>query len=156
MFNIDKDVTLSQHYQSNGQVEACIQLVKCTIKKCRQTNNSVHFALLQIRSTPISARLPSPATMLFNRLIRTLLLQIGKEPINVNKDDKYCKALISKNNAYTKKNDTHKDSTIISPGSTAAVQMEDRIPWHMAWLLKETVKTTEDDPTECKWWREVE
>ena len=38
------------HHQSNVQLEACIKFGKDTIE-CRQTNNKVHFALLQIRST---------------------------------------------------------------------------------------------------------
>ena len=69
----DQAVTFSYHHQSNGQVQACITFVKHT-KKCRQTNNNVHFALLQIRSTPVSAGLPSPAKMLFNKPIRALFI----------------------------------------------------------------------------------
>ena len=46
--NIDQIVTSACHHQSNGQVEVCIKSVKCTRKKCRHTNNDVHFALLQI------------------------------------------------------------------------------------------------------------
>ena len=33
--NTDQVVTLSYYHQCNGQVEACIKFVKCTIKKCR-------------------------------------------------------------------------------------------------------------------------
>ena len=65
--NIDQVMTLLYHHQINVQMEAFIKSVKCTIKKCRQANNEVRFALLQIRSTLIGAGLPSPTMMLFNR-----------------------------------------------------------------------------------------
>ena len=67
-------------------MEACIEFVKCTIKKGRLTQTKVHFALLQVRSTLVSFGLPNPAMMLFNRPIRALLLQVGREPISINND----------------------------------------------------------------------
>ena len=33
--NIEQAVSSSYHHQSNGQVEACIKFIKCTIKKLR-------------------------------------------------------------------------------------------------------------------------
>ena len=62
-------------------MEVCTKFLKCTIKKCRQTDSDihfsllpsgVHFSLLQVRSTSVGAGLPSPAMMLFNRPIRAL------------------------------------------------------------------------------------
>ena len=47
--NIYQVVISLYHHQSNGQVEACIKFVKCTIKKCRSNNIDVKFALLHIR-----------------------------------------------------------------------------------------------------------
>ena len=76
--NTDLVVTSLYHHQSKSMMEAFIKFVKCSIKKCRQTNNDVHFALLQIRSTLVNAGLPSPAMMLFNIPIRALLPQIGR------------------------------------------------------------------------------
>ena len=90
------------------------KVVKSTIKKCRRTNKNVHFALLQIRSTPVGAVLPSSAVLLFNMSIRALLLQICRELISINNDDEYYKALKSRQGAYTKNNDTQKDSTFFS------------------------------------------
>ena len=46
-----------------------------------------NLALLQIRSTPMRAGLPSPATLLFYRTIRGLLPQMNREPTNINNDD---------------------------------------------------------------------
>ena len=75
------------------------------------------------------AGLPSPAMMLFNRPIRALLLQICRGLINVNNNDDYHKALKSRQEEYTKNNDTCKDSTLFSSRSTVAVQLEDGVPW---------------------------
>ena len=74
--NTDQVVTSSYHHQNNRQVETYINLVKNITKKCKEINNDVHFALLQIRSTPVGIGLPSPAMMLFNRPISALLPQI--------------------------------------------------------------------------------
>ena len=63
--------------------------MKYTIKNCRQNNNVVNFAILQMRSTQIGAGTPSPAILLFNRPIMAWLPKIGRKPINANKDDGY-------------------------------------------------------------------
>ena len=70
----------------------------------------------------------STASMLFNRPIRALLLQIGSMPININNDDEYYEAIKLRQQAYNKKNDTHKDSTFFSVGFTVVVQMKDKGP----------------------------
>ena len=48
--------------------------------------------------------------------------------MNVNNYEEYYKALKSRKEAYTKNNDTGKDSSFFSAGSTVAVQMKDRGP----------------------------
>ena len=81
--NIGQGITLSyHHHERNGQVEACIKLVKITIKNSSDNNKGANLALLQIRLKPIGAGLPSPATLLFKRPIRALLPQINREPID--------------------------------------------------------------------------
>ena len=75
----------------------------------------------------MSAGLASPANMQLIRPIRALLTQIGREPININ-NDVYYKALKSRQEAYTKIKDTHKDSTLFSVGSKEVIQIEDRGP----------------------------
>ena len=54
-----------------------------------------------------------------------LLPQIGREPININKDDEYYIALKSREETYIKNNDTHMDSTLFPIGSTVAFQRGD-------------------------------
>ena len=61
-------------------------------EKCLDNIDDVSLALLQMRSTPIGAGLPSPATLLFNRPIKGLLPQITRELFNINGDDKHFEA----------------------------------------------------------------
>ena len=66
--------------------------------------------------------------MLVNRPIKALLLQIGREPININNDE-YYDVLVSRQEAYTKNNDTCESSTLFSSGSSVVVHLEDGGPW---------------------------
>ena len=124
---IEQAITSSFHYQNSGQVEVCIKFIKCTIKKYLDTNNDVNLTLLQIRSTPMSAKLPSPAMLLFNRPIRGLLPQMNRGPININNDDGQNEALKSHKIKYVKNNDTHTHFFLI--GFTIAMQNEQGGPW---------------------------
>ena len=49
------------------------KICKAHGQRCLDTNNNVNLALLQIRSTPMSAGLPHPSTLLFNKLITGIL-----------------------------------------------------------------------------------
>ena len=51
--SIEQATLSSYHHQSNGQGEACIKFIKCTIKKCFDTKTDIYIALLQIRATPL-------------------------------------------------------------------------------------------------------
>ena len=67
--------------------------------------------MLQMKSTPVGSGLPSPATLLFNRPIRALLLKINREPINFNDDNEHFEALKTCQDKYTKGSDTQTDWT---------------------------------------------
>ena len=64
-------------------------------------------------STPLGAELPSPATLSFNRPIRALLPQRGKEPININADREHYDALRTCQDKNTKGSSTCKDSEAV-------------------------------------------
>ena len=100
------------------------------------TNRHIHLALLQICSVLIGAGLHSPATMLLNRLIRGMLPQMNRDPINQDNDDQHCEAL----EAHQRKNDrgknTLKDLPIFITGSTVAVQWKDRGLWTHGVIVK--------------------
>ena len=49
--NIEQAFSSSYHHQSNGQVEAFIKFVKCTLKKCFDSKGDPHIVLLQTGMT---------------------------------------------------------------------------------------------------------
>ena len=63
-------VTSSPHYaRSNGLAERYLRYIKATLKK----SSDMQLALLNIRATPVDAKLPSPAEMLLGRPLATLI-----------------------------------------------------------------------------------
>lgn len=61
------------HAQSNGMVERCIETFKNIMKKAEYDNIDPYLCILEYRNTPIDNNLPSPAQLLFNRDINSLL-----------------------------------------------------------------------------------
>ena len=51
--NIEQAFLLTYHHQSNGQVEACIKFIKCTLKKCYDFRVDPHIAFMQIHMTSL-------------------------------------------------------------------------------------------------------
>ena len=84
------------HHKSNSQVEACIKFIKHTMKKCIESNDDTHIALLQIRATPLEPGLPSPASLLFNHPIWDIMPIINRKPINSDNDDDHYEALVKR------------------------------------------------------------
>ena len=63
-------MTSSPHYaRSNGLAERYVRYIKATLKK----SSDMQLALLNIRATPVDAKLPSPTEMLLGRPLATLL-----------------------------------------------------------------------------------
>ena len=75
-------ITSSPHYApSNGFIEAQVNTVKRTLKKAQSTNADPHMAMLNLRSTPIDNKLPSPAEILLGRPIQdNLPRKIARAP----------------------------------------------------------------------------
>ncbi len=69
-----KHTTSSPHYpRSNGLIERMVQTVKSCLKKAKETKQNPQLALLCLRTTPIDHTLPSPAEVLFNRQVQTII-----------------------------------------------------------------------------------
>ena len=102
--NIEQATLSSYHHQSNRLEEAYIKFIKCTMKKCMETNEDIHVALLKIRSTPLEPELPSPFTLLFNHPIRGIVPIMNRLPINSDNDDEHYETLVNRqaknNNKY--------------------------------------------------------
>ena len=60
-------------------------------QRCLENNDDFNLALLHRSSTPTDTGVLSSAT-LFNRPIRTMLLQINREPIKFNAVGEHCEA----------------------------------------------------------------
>ena len=59
--------------KSNGFIERQFQYIKPIIKKCIALSGDLHLAMLNVRTTPMSSTLPSPAELLFGRTLSTTL-----------------------------------------------------------------------------------
>ena len=69
-----KHITSSPHYaQSNGFAKRMVGTIKSVLKKCAEAGQDPELGLLFLRITPISAYLPSPAEMLYNCPIQSIL-----------------------------------------------------------------------------------
>ena len=79
-----KLTTSSPHYpRGHGFVEQQVQTIKKLLTKCIQDGSDPFLALLQLRTTPIDSRTPSPSELLQNRkLCTTLLVNIRPPPNN--------------------------------------------------------------------------
>ena len=67
-------ITSSLHFpQSNGFAESLVRTAKATLKKCTLGKCDPDLAFLLLRSTPVSSSLPSPAELLYNRPVRSVL-----------------------------------------------------------------------------------
>ena len=87
--NVEQAVSLAYHHQSNGQVEACIKFIKCTFKKYSNSGGDINMALLQIFTTPLGQGLPSPATLMFNRVGYGIMPILDHKPVGQECDDKH-------------------------------------------------------------------
>ena len=90
--------------------------------KCCDTKSDPHIALLQIRSTPLGPRLPSPTRLLFNHPIRGIMPSINRSLIGVSSDDEYYEALVKRQRRNDKNDDTSRNYALIPIGSTVDVQ----------------------------------
>ena len=70
--------------KSNRFIERQIQYIKSIIKKCIALSGDIYIAMLNVRATPISSTLPSPAELMFGRKISTT--SPGYQHIAVNND----------------------------------------------------------------------
>ena len=66
--------TLSPHYlQLNGFAEACVKSVKHALQCAKYSSANLQLALLALWATPINAKLPSPAKLLYQCWLRTTI-----------------------------------------------------------------------------------
>ena len=86
------------------------------------------MSLLQIRSTPVSSRLPSPAILMFDRLARGLLPRFNRPPITCDNNKSNHATLKSRQPKSNNETDTHVNFSPLPIESTVAVQCKDGGP----------------------------
>ena len=118
-------VASSYNHQGNGQVEACIMFVKRTIK-CYETNAGIYTSLLQIKSTTISTRLLSRATLMFNRPVRSILPRLSRPPLLCDNDESSLTVLMNRQPQLIKNIGTCTDIPFLP--TAVAVHQEDSGP----------------------------
>ena len=91
-------------------------------EKCIETNDDMHIALLQIRSTPLEFWLPSPAMLLFNCPIQGIMSIINGTPINSNNDEGLYEALVKKQTRNDRNFYVARNYDLFSIGSTVTIQ----------------------------------
>ena len=66
--------TLSPHYpQLNGLTKACVKSVKHALQCAKYSSADLQLVLLVLLATPINAKLPSPAELLYQHQLRTTI-----------------------------------------------------------------------------------
>ena len=85
----------SYNHLSNGQVEACIKLIKKTLKNALILNLTT-YSFISEQINPIKAGLPSSATLLFNHPIRGIMSTINRPLIGINNNDEQYEALVKR------------------------------------------------------------
>ena len=80
------------------------------------------MALLQTRTTPLAQGLPGPAMLLFNCLVRGIMLVMDRQPISIDNDDEYHMNLMDIQGKNDQDNDTSKIFMSIPIGPTVVVQ----------------------------------
>ena len=122
ILNIEQAFSSSYHHQSDGQVEACIKLIRHA-QKCLDTKCDPHIAYIadQINTTR--------ATLLFNCLIRGIMPIVNRPPIGLNNVDEHYEALIKRQMKNDKNHDTPRIYASIPIGSTVVAQHKDGELW---------------------------
>ena len=87
-WNIKHNTSSPRFPKSNGMAERNVRTIKNIIKKTIRTKGDVQLALLRWRTTPISSKIESPATLMFSRKIQDTL---PSYPCKIAKDNEEVK-----------------------------------------------------------------
>ena len=83
------------------------------------------MVLLQIHTTPLGQGLPSPATLLFNCLVCSVMAVIDRKPVSIDNDDKHHTKLVHRQYKNDTNNDASQVFASIPTGPTVVGQLED-------------------------------
>ena len=86
------------------------------------SGNDIHMALLQIITTLMGQGIPSPATLLFNHLVCSVMPVKDRKPVIVDNDDEHPTKLVHRQDKNDTNNDASQVFASIPIGLTVAVQ----------------------------------
>ena len=72
------------------------QIHEAYYQKCIDTKSDICIALLQVRSTLVEPGLPSPAMLLFNHPIQSIMPIVNRPLINSNNDGEHHEVLVNR------------------------------------------------------------
>ena len=81
-----------------------VKIVKKTIQKAQETKSDVNIALLCLRATPVSGKIPSPAELLYKRTIQDNLPRRFSKEIT---DDQIIQELVDRQKSQKYYHDQH-------------------------------------------------
>ena len=131
-WNICHTTSSPRYPKSYGFIERQIQYIKPIIKKCIASSGDLHLAMLNVRATPISSSLPSPAELMFGRKISTTLP--GYQHIAVNDDTREHFANLS-NQQKSYHDEKSRDLPPLMVNQTVRVYNTDRKLWFIGKIL---------------------
>ena len=127
-------VTSSPNYpRGHGFIERQIQTIKKCMRKCYVSGYDVDLALLALRTTPLDAKLPSPAELISGRQYRTSLPAINCRP---SADSSVLKRFQEKQEQAAKQYNKHvKEKSKLRPGQHVRTYDVDRRRWDPATVV---------------------
>ena len=72
-WGITQDTSSPNYPQSNRFAEACVKSVKHALQHAKYSSADLQLAFLALQATPINAKLPSPAELLYQCQLRTTI-----------------------------------------------------------------------------------
>ena len=130
--------TSSPYYpKGHGFIERQGQTIKNLLSKCAKDGSDPYLALLQLRSTPLDSRTPSPGELLHNRKLRTTLPVIIRPPPN----SEAVRAALQSRQVYTNHDAHAKELSKLLPTQPVWVQNTLTKKWE-----KGVIKSQADTP----------
>ena len=119
-------------------IERQVQAIKNLLSKCAKDGSDPYLALLQLRSTPLDSRTPSPDELLQNRQLRTTLPVIIRHPAN----SEAVRAALQSRQVYTSHDAHAKELSKLSPTQPVLVRNTLTEKWE-----KGVIKSQAETPT---------
>ena len=130
MYDFEFVLSSPDYPRGHGLIERHIQTVKKCMKKCDNSGSDFELAMLNLRATPLSHNLPSPAELLGNRKLRTRLPTVT---LNQHKYDKTRQKLKTRQETaehYYNRNVTSKSQ--LAPGQSIRWYNKESSKWEPA------------------------